>query len=147
MTNPVRNIVEKKMKWKMFTFVTGLTAVSTILLFLSLNNLVPQKILDDKRKHGQCFSPCRSLWHDCDRGRKCLWWKHTHGPSEEYSHQNHYIVSPLSAEEVGFPLPYATVVHKDFGTFERLFRANTLPRTVSAVPTWVRRPHLLSQIW
>lgn len=42
-------------------------------------------------------------------------------------------MSPLSAEEVMFPLPYATVVHKDFGTFERLFRANYTPPHVYCI--------------
>ncbi|XP_008829849.1 N-acetyllactosaminide beta-1,6-N-acetylglucosaminyl-transferase [Nannospalax galili] len=52
---------------------------------------------------------------------------------ENYLNQSHYITSPLSQEEVAFPLAYVMVVHKDFSTFERLFRATYMPQNVYCV--------------
>nr|XP_036867291.1 N-acetyllactosaminide beta-1,6-N-acetylglucosaminyl-transferase isoform X3 [Manis javanica] len=54
-------------------------------------------------------------------------------PCKDYLIQNHYITSPLSAEEFEFPLAYVMVVHKDFDTFERLFRAVYMPQNVYCV--------------
>ncbi|XP_037374750.2 N-acetyllactosaminide beta-1,6-N-acetylglucosaminyl-transferase-like [Talpa occidentalis] len=51
----------------------------------------------------------------------------------DYLTQSHYISAPLSREEAAFPLAYAMVVHKDFGTFERLFRAVYAPQNVYCV--------------
>ncbi|XP_004695514.1 PREDICTED: N-acetyllactosaminide beta-1,6-N-acetylglucosaminyl-transferase, isoform C-like [Condylura cristata] len=51
----------------------------------------------------------------------------------DYLAQGHYVSTPLSAEEAAFPLAYAMVVHKDFGTFERLFRAVYAPQNVYCV--------------
>ncbi|XP_069469543.1 N-acetyllactosaminide beta-1,6-N-acetylglucosaminyl-transferase [Ambystoma mexicanum] len=52
---------------------------------------------------------------------------------EEYILRSHYITSPLSAEEVAFPLAYIMVLHKDFDTFERLFRAVYMPQNVYCI--------------
>ncbi|XP_037374751.1 N-acetyllactosaminide beta-1,6-N-acetylglucosaminyl-transferase-like [Talpa occidentalis] len=54
-------------------------------------------------------------------------------PCRDYLAQSHYISAPLSREEAAFPLAYAMVVHKDFGTFERLFRAVYAPQNVYCV--------------
>uniref|UniRef100_A0A452UVQ6 Glucosaminyl (N-acetyl) transferase 2 (I blood group) n=1 Tax=Ursus maritimus TaxID=29073 RepID=A0A452UVQ6_URSMA len=54
-------------------------------------------------------------------------------PCKDYLIQNHYITSPLSEEEVAFPLAYVMVIHKDFDTFERLFRAVYMPQNVYCV--------------
>ncbi|XP_054935451.1 N-acetyllactosaminide beta-1,6-N-acetylglucosaminyl-transferase isoform X4 [Physeter macrocephalus] len=54
-------------------------------------------------------------------------------PCKDYLIQNHYITSPLSKEEAVFPLAYVMVVHKDFDTFERLFRAVYMPQNVYCV--------------
>ncbi|XP_025746718.1 N-acetyllactosaminide beta-1,6-N-acetylglucosaminyl-transferase isoform X6 [Callorhinus ursinus] len=54
-------------------------------------------------------------------------------PCKDYLIQNHYITSPLSEEEVAFPLAYVMVIHKDFDTFERLFRAIYMPQNVYCV--------------
>ncbi|KFO33783.1 N-acetyllactosaminide beta-1,6-N-acetylglucosaminyl-transferase isoform X1 [Fukomys damarensis] len=54
-------------------------------------------------------------------------------PCEDYVVQNHYITRPLSEEEAAFPLAYVMVIHKDFGTFERLFRAVYMPHNVYCV--------------
>ncbi|XP_058523951.1 N-acetyllactosaminide beta-1,6-N-acetylglucosaminyl-transferase isoform X2 [Ochotona princeps] len=51
----------------------------------------------------------------------------------EYVVQSHYITEPLSAEEAGFPLAFIMTIHKDFGTFERVFRAIYMPQNVYCV--------------
>ncbi|XP_044151073.1 N-acetyllactosaminide beta-1,6-N-acetylglucosaminyl-transferase-like [Bufo gargarizans] len=56
--------------------------------------------------------------------RKCM---------EAYVIQNHYITAPLSAEEADFPLAYIIVLHKEFDTFERLFRAIYMPQNIYCV--------------
>ncbi|XP_040611797.1 N-acetyllactosaminide beta-1,6-N-acetylglucosaminyl-transferase isoform X4 [Mesocricetus auratus] len=50
-----------------------------------------------------------------------------------YQTQSHYITRPLSEEEAAFPLAYIMVIHKDFNTFERLFRAIYMPQNVYCV--------------
>ncbi|KAF6108883.1 hypothetical protein HJG60_005495 [Phyllostomus discolor] len=47
--------------------------------------------------------------------------------------RSHYITETLSEEESGFPLAYTVTIHKDFGTFERLFRAIYMPQNVYCV--------------
>ncbi|XP_047589045.1 N-acetyllactosaminide beta-1,6-N-acetylglucosaminyl-transferase isoform X1 [Lutra lutra] len=54
-------------------------------------------------------------------------------PCKDYLTQNHYITSPLSEEEAAFPLAYVMVIHKDFDTFQRLFRAVYMPQNVYCV--------------
>lgn len=51
----------------------------------------------------------------------------------KYMAQSHYITETLSEEEAGFPLAYVMTIHKDFGTFERLFRAVYMPQNVYCV--------------
>ncbi|XP_021116332.1 N-acetyllactosaminide beta-1,6-N-acetylglucosaminyl-transferase isoform X5 [Heterocephalus glaber] len=51
----------------------------------------------------------------------------------EYKVQSHYITETLSEEEAAFPLAFTMTVHKDFGTFERLFRAIYMPQNVYCV--------------
>ncbi|KAG8571725.1 hypothetical protein GDO81_011764, partial [Engystomops pustulosus] len=52
---------------------------------------------------------------------------------EGYLLQNHYITAPLSAEEADFPIAYVIVLHKEFDTFERLFRAIYMPQNVYCI--------------
>ncbi|ERE77106.1 N-acetyllactosaminide beta-1,6-N-acetylglucosaminyl-transferase, isoform A-like protein [Cricetulus griseus] len=51
----------------------------------------------------------------------------------EYRAQNHYITETLSEEEASFPLAFTLTIHKDFDTFERLFRAIYMPQNVYCV--------------
>ncbi|XP_023613184.1 N-acetyllactosaminide beta-1,6-N-acetylglucosaminyl-transferase-like [Myotis lucifugus] len=51
----------------------------------------------------------------------------------EYMVQSHYITETLSEEEAGFPLAYSMTIHKEFATFERLFRAIYMPQNVYCV--------------
>ncbi|XP_062954266.1 N-acetyllactosaminide beta-1,6-N-acetylglucosaminyl-transferase-like [Cynocephalus volans] len=51
----------------------------------------------------------------------------------KYMVQGHYITETLSEEEARFPLAYTVTIHKDFDTFERLFRAIYMPQNVYCV--------------
>lgn len=51
----------------------------------------------------------------------------------EYRVQSHYITETLSKEEADFPLAFTLTIHKDFDTFERLFRAIYMPQNVYCV--------------
>ncbi|XP_073422885.1 N-acetyllactosaminide beta-1,6-N-acetylglucosaminyl-transferase-like isoform X2 [Dendrobates tinctorius] len=53
--------------------------------------------------------------------------------TEEYLIHNHYITAPLSAEEADFPLAYTIVLHKEFNTFKRLFRAIYMPQNIYCI--------------
>ncbi|XP_051826665.1 N-acetyllactosaminide beta-1,6-N-acetylglucosaminyl-transferase-like isoform X3 [Antechinus flavipes] len=70
-------------------------------------------------------------------GKTSFLWENTltiSGKScREYLLQSHYITTALSEEEAEFPLAYAMVIHKDFETFERLFRAIYMPQNVYCV--------------
>ncbi|XP_075069159.1 N-acetyllactosaminide beta-1,6-N-acetylglucosaminyl-transferase-like [Mixophyes fleayi] len=52
---------------------------------------------------------------------------------QEYLKQNHYITAPLSEEEADFPLAYMMAIHKEFDTFERLFRAIYMPQNIYCI--------------
>nr|AAB39621.1 large I antigen-forming beta-1,6-N-acetylglucosaminyltransferase [Mus musculus] len=51
----------------------------------------------------------------------------------EYVTQSHYITAPLSQEEGDFPLAYVMVIHHNFDTFARLFRAIFMPQNIYCV--------------
>ncbi|XP_027803938.2 N-acetyllactosaminide beta-1,6-N-acetylglucosaminyl-transferase isoform X4 [Marmota flaviventris] len=52
---------------------------------------------------------------------------------KEYLTQSHYITTPLSQEEVEFPLAYIMVIHHNFDTFARLFRSLFMPQNIYCV--------------
>ncbi|XP_060019687.1 N-acetyllactosaminide beta-1,6-N-acetylglucosaminyl-transferase isoform X6 [Lagenorhynchus albirostris] len=52
---------------------------------------------------------------------------------KEYLAQSHYITAPLSKEEAEFPLAYIMVIHHNFDTFARLFRAIYMPQNIYCV--------------
>ncbi|XP_010286159.1 PREDICTED: N-acetyllactosaminide beta-1,6-N-acetylglucosaminyl-transferase, isoform A-like, partial [Phaethon lepturus] len=58
----------------------------------------------------------------------------------EYITQNHYITRALSAEEAAFPIAYVMTLHKEFETFERLFRAVYMPQNVYCVHVDTKAP-------
>ncbi|XP_052630751.1 N-acetyllactosaminide beta-1,6-N-acetylglucosaminyl-transferase [Harpia harpyja] len=58
----------------------------------------------------------------------------------EYITQNRYITRALSAEEAAFPIAYVMTLHKDFETFERLFRAVYMPQNVYCVHVDAKAP-------
>ncbi|XP_028593581.2 N-acetyllactosaminide beta-1,6-N-acetylglucosaminyl-transferase isoform X1 [Podarcis muralis] len=51
----------------------------------------------------------------------------------EYVEGSHYVTRALSEEEVAFPLAYVITLHKEFATFERVFRALYAPQNVYCV--------------
>ncbi|XP_074002916.1 N-acetyllactosaminide beta-1,6-N-acetylglucosaminyl-transferase-like [Numenius arquata] len=58
----------------------------------------------------------------------------------EYIRQNHYVTRTLSAEEAAFPIAYIMTLHKEFETFERLFRAVYMPQNVYCVHVDAKAP-------
>ncbi|XP_010080503.1 PREDICTED: N-acetyllactosaminide beta-1,6-N-acetylglucosaminyl-transferase [Pterocles gutturalis] len=58
----------------------------------------------------------------------------------EYITQNHYITRALSAEEAAFPIAYIMTLHKEFETFERLFRAVYMPQNVYCIHVDAKAP-------
>nr|XP_038030023.1 N-acetyllactosaminide beta-1,6-N-acetylglucosaminyl-transferase-like [Anas platyrhynchos] len=66
----------------------------------------------------------------------------------EYITRNHYITRALSSEEAAFPLAYIITLHKEFETFERLFRAVYMPQNVYCVHVDGKAPVALRQaVW
>ncbi|XP_007950357.1 N-acetyllactosaminide beta-1,6-N-acetylglucosaminyl-transferase-like [Orycteropus afer afer] len=125
------------MKLKMFGFIIGLVAMSLTLFFLYTNNIIPHTYL-----HVGKISNTSVLVEVCDMivtGKKMVLDENIPMTSlrditcQQYLIQNHYIMEPLSKEEAEFPLVYIMVIHKDFDTFERLFRAIYMPQNVYCV--------------
>ncbi|NXW03557.1 GCNT2 transferase, partial [Fregetta grallaria] len=58
----------------------------------------------------------------------------------EYITQNHYITRALSAEEAAFPVAYVMTLHKEFETFERLFRAVYMPQNIYCIHVDAKAP-------
>lgn len=66
----------------------------------------------------------------------------------EYITRNHYITHALSSEEAAFPLAYIITLHKEFETFERLFRAVYMPQNVYCIHVDGKAPAALRQaVW
>ncbi|OXB84559.1 UNVERIFIED_CONTAM: hypothetical protein H355_008035 [Colinus virginianus] len=63
----------------------------------------------------------------------------------EYITQNRYITRVLSAEEAAFPLAYVITLHKEFETFERLFRAIYMPQNVYCIHVDGKAPAALQR--
>ncbi|XP_004712246.1 N-acetyllactosaminide beta-1,6-N-acetylglucosaminyl-transferase isoform X1 [Echinops telfairi] len=92
--------------------------------------------------------------HACDsafEGKSSfLWGKPLASPlgivsCKDYLTQSHYITSSLSEEEAAFPLAYVMVIHKDFNTFERLFRAVYMPQNVYCIHVDEKAPSEFKQ--
>ncbi|XP_012495077.1 PREDICTED: N-acetyllactosaminide beta-1,6-N-acetylglucosaminyl-transferase, isoform C-like [Propithecus coquereli] len=125
------------MKLKVFGFVVGFMAMSITLFFLYTNNLVPQKYV----RVGK-ISNSSDLAEVCDMimtGKEIFLEESIpvtplrNITCQQYWIQNHYIMEPLSKDEAEFPLAYVMVIHKDFDTFERLFRAIYTPQNIYCV--------------
>ncbi|NXW48152.1 GNT2A transferase, partial [Nyctiprogne leucopyga] len=58
----------------------------------------------------------------------------------DYITQNHYITRVLSAEEAAFPIAYIMTLHKEFETFERLFRAIYMPQNIYCIHVDAKAP-------
>ncbi|XP_074064179.1 N-acetyllactosaminide beta-1,6-N-acetylglucosaminyl-transferase-like isoform X2 [Macrotis lagotis] len=122
---------------KKFHFFVIITFTVTILSFY-INSMFLQKINQEILK----ISNSSVLAEVCEsiiRGQVISFQETVLNPSfgnlscQEYVLQSHYITVPLSKEEAQFPLAYIMVIHKDFKTFERLFRAVYMPQNVYCV--------------
>ncbi|XP_058141197.1 N-acetyllactosaminide beta-1,6-N-acetylglucosaminyl-transferase isoform X9 [Dasypus novemcinctus] len=119
--------------WKRCVFTTSLI---TALIFMFVYN---NKVQENKRFLKSALSNTSLLGEVCHQIFKGKAFyltenslKTTRNAStcSEYMIQSHYITETLSEEEAGFPLAYTVTVHKDFATFERLFRAIYMPQNV-----------------
>ncbi|KAM8967367.1 N-acetyllactosaminide beta-1,6-N-acetylglucosaminyl-transferase-like [Pelodytes ibericus] len=119
-------------------FFSCLLALGIVLLLCKSSCLNKQQNLN----RSQCSSEKMLLGENCEaliKGKKTFVWGNSLAISSkgkscgEYITQNHYITSPLSEEEAAFPLAYIMVVHKEFHTFERLFRAVYMPQNIYCV--------------
>ncbi|XP_060630782.2 N-acetyllactosaminide beta-1,6-N-acetylglucosaminyl-transferase isoform X1 [Anolis sagrei] len=59
---------------------------------------------------------------------------------EDYRSGSHYLTRPLSAEEAAFPLAYVVTLHKDFPTFERVFRSLYAPHNIYCIHVDLKAP-------
>ncbi|NWV00395.1 GCNT2 transferase, partial [Upupa epops] len=62
------------------------------------------------------------------------------GNCTQYITQNRYITRALSAEEATFPIAYIMTLHKEFETFERLFRAVYMPQNIYCIHVDAKAP-------
>ncbi|XP_059544601.1 N-acetyllactosaminide beta-1,6-N-acetylglucosaminyl-transferase isoform X3 [Myotis daubentonii] len=121
--------------WRYCLF--AFTALSVVLFVIRYNSRLslPQRRLNGSSERDAVASACEDALEE----KSAALWERTlpsplgSVPCEDYLIQSHYITSPLSEEEVAFPLAYVMVIHKDFGTFERLFRAVYMPQNIYCV--------------
>ncbi|XP_014700114.1 N-acetyllactosaminide beta-1,6-N-acetylglucosaminyl-transferase isoform X1 [Equus asinus] len=124
--------------WRLHFFAfTVLSVVFLVILFntCQLSLLKSHRKLNGSSERYLRVQACNNALEDKPA---FLWRKTLTSPlgsvsCKDYLLQNHYITSPLSEEEVAFPLAYVMVIHKDFDTFERLFRAIYMPQNVYCV--------------
>ncbi|XP_063779204.1 N-acetyllactosaminide beta-1,6-N-acetylglucosaminyl-transferase-like [Pseudophryne corroboree] len=131
-----RTLGKMTLYFPFFIFVTTLGVV--LLFFWNFSQLNRHNYL-----HRYQFSHDALLLDaECDtlaKKKKSFIWVNSLIPfkrlkcEDGYLIQNHYITAPLSAEEADFPLAYIIVVHKEFDTFERLFRAIYMPQNVYCI--------------
>lgn len=121
--------------WKYCLFAFTVLSVVIFVMHYNTQLSLPKKKLNSSSERYPGIHACKDALEDKS---PFLWDKTLTSPlgsvpCEEYLIQNHYITSPLSEEEVVFPLAYVMVIHKDFDTFERLFRAIYMPQNVYCV--------------
>ncbi|KAL8182515.1 UNVERIFIED_CONTAM: N-acetyllactosaminide beta-1,6-N-acetylglucosaminyl-transferase [Gekko kuhli] len=121
--------------------VALLSGLSALLLLRHL----PSAAGPERERRPPPWSPeSRALRQACEalaggEGKAFVWGPHLRparngsAPCREYLLDSHYLARSLSAEEAAFPLAYILTVHKDFGTFERVFRALYVPHNVYCV--------------
>ncbi|XP_063154952.1 N-acetyllactosaminide beta-1,6-N-acetylglucosaminyl-transferase [Candoia aspera] len=83
------------------------------------------------------------LRHGCDalaQGKRAFVWGNRLRMSfgraascQDYVTDSHYLTRAISAEETTFPLAYVLTLHKDLGTFERVFRAIYSPHNIYCI--------------
>ncbi|NXL10905.1 GNT2A transferase, partial [Mesembrinibis cayennensis] len=85
---------------------------------------------------------CSTLLAGRDSCLKGRWLRPAPGaaPCSMYVSHSHYITRALSAEEAAFPIAYIMTLHKEFETFERLFRAVYMPQNVYCIHVDAKAP-------
>ncbi|KAM4687660.1 N-acetyllactosaminide beta-1,6-N-acetylglucosaminyl-transferase-like [Discoglossus pictus] len=121
---------------KQFTFfVFSLGVVFFIICCINYQKEESLEIYQFSNKAMLLDASCKALI----KNKKIFFWGKSMETStrnltcHEYLIRNHYITSPLSEEEAGFPLAYIMTLHKDFNTFERLFRALYMPQNIFCI--------------
>ncbi|XP_013377309.1 PREDICTED: N-acetyllactosaminide beta-1,6-N-acetylglucosaminyl-transferase, isoform A-like isoform X2 [Chinchilla lanigera] len=116
----------------------SLSLLSALIFVFIYNN----KLQEDRRFLGAALFNASLLAEACDEllqgevfhlTENALKTTLNESTCSEYRVQSHYITQTLSQEEAAFPLAFTMTVHKDFGTFERLFRAIYMPQNVYCV--------------
>ncbi|KAM4704621.1 N-acetyllactosaminide beta-1,6-N-acetylglucosaminyl-transferase-like [Rhinophrynus dorsalis] len=123
--------------WVRFMFTVPVLSVTILLLYY--NN----SLLKWKGMHRYNATEERLLLVEaCEifiKGKKTFSWESPvsilfeKSNCPEYIRQNHFITSPLSDEEAAFSLAFIMTVHKEFDTFERLFRALYMPQNIYCI--------------
>ncbi|XP_007524335.2 N-acetyllactosaminide beta-1,6-N-acetylglucosaminyl-transferase-like isoform X2 [Erinaceus europaeus] len=122
--------------WKHCLFTVSLL---TALIFVFVYN---NKLWENKRFLRASLSNASVLTEVCHQisegkvfnpGENALRTPVGEATCSEYLAQAHYFTEALSTEEADFPLAYTVTIHKDFSTFERLFRAIYMPQNVYCV--------------
>ncbi|XP_038626805.1 N-acetyllactosaminide beta-1,6-N-acetylglucosaminyl-transferase-like [Tachyglossus aculeatus] len=121
--------------WKYLFAITLLSVVIFVILYTGQLHLGSYQRLNISREHYILAQACNEALVG---KRDSLWEMILKSPfgrvsCKEYLIKNHYITKPLSEEEAAFPLAYMMAIHKDFETFERLFRAIYMPQNVYCV--------------
>ncbi|XP_012659710.1 N-acetyllactosaminide beta-1,6-N-acetylglucosaminyl-transferase isoform X2 [Otolemur garnettii] len=121
-------------RYSFFTFTVVSVVIFVIIYSSQLSPPKPEE-LNSSRERDFGADACNYALGD----ESTFSWKNTlpsplgSVPCKSYLIQSRYITSPLSEEEVVFPLAYVMVIHKDFDTFERLFRAIYMPQNIYCV--------------
>ncbi|KAK1339703.1 hypothetical protein QTO34_018258 [Cnephaeus nilssonii] len=116
--------------WRYYLF--ALTVLSVVVFVIRYNSRLslPQRRLNGSSERSSVGSACESALEDQP---PVLREKTVPSPLAGLPDPEPLHHKPLSEEEVAFPLAYVMVIHKDFGTFERLFRAIYMPQNVYCV--------------
>ncbi|CAI5780132.1 N-acetyllactosaminide beta-1,6-N-acetylglucosaminyl-transferase [Podarcis lilfordi] len=133
--------------------ISAVLSLSGLAVLLVLDHQLP--LLSKQRRQSQksreadfLRDHCRSL---AEQDRAFIWGKHfrtSFGKSsscKDYVTSSHYLTKTLSAEEAGFPIAYAITIHKEFGTFERVFRAIYMPHNVYCIHVDKKAPDRYQQ--
>ncbi|KAE8597898.1 hypothetical protein XENTR_v10016641 [Xenopus tropicalis] len=108
-------------------------------MVILLNSILSQSQIKKALVFSQQISLLEEACQALAKTKKSFFWNHL---PKTYSHssnckdfilKNNYITLPLSEEEAAFPLAYILTVHKEFETFERLFRAIYMPQNIYCV--------------
>ncbi|OCT76437.1 N-acetyllactosaminide beta-1,6-N-acetylglucosaminyl-transferase [Xenopus laevis] len=108
-------------------------------IVILLNTFLSQSQVKRSLVFSQQISLLEETCQALIRTKKSFFWNplaETYSDSsycKDYLIRNKYITKPLSEEEAAFPLAYIITVHKEFDTFERLFRAVYMPQNIYCI--------------